>query len=192
MIENILILDTETTGLYPEKGDQVIEVGAILYNLKYRCSLQSFATLFPCETNPVEHINHISAKASQQLYNVPAGDVVLMKMLECAQAVVAHNAKFDKKFIDYHYNLAEFNDIPWICTKENFRWPFKLHRYRLQDICESMGVPYVDAHRALNDCYLLAQCFGKVDDLEQRFANANNHTILIPNKNTFDNMGTFR
>ncbi len=197
MIKNILIIDTETTGLDPKNGDKVIEVAAILYNLKYKSILQCFSTLLPCEINPVEQINNIKVESTQcnypfvgtkstkeqveEMWNNPESgctviyeekislNEILIEMATAAQVFVAHNAEFDKKFMatlacgDYFYNKQ------WICTKNNFRWPIQLGRKRLQDICEQMNVPYVNAHRALNDCLLLAQCFSKIDDLEDRF-----------------------
>ena len=34
-IGNVLIVDTETTGLHPDKGAKIIEIAALLYNIKY-------------------------------------------------------------------------------------------------------------------------------------------------------------
>ncbi len=157
MIENILILDTETTGLDPRKGCRVIEIAVILFNLKHKSMLQCFSTLLPCDDNPCESINHISAEATQCRYpyvnnddliieeiwenpNSPTSIIydeeyhyfmegIIPEMANNAQAIVAHNAEFDRKF-----------------------------------------VAYVQAHRAMSDCLLLAQCFQRVHDLEERFS----------------------
>lgn len=175
MIENILILDTETTGLAPKKGDQVIEIGVILFNLKYKSVLQSFSTLVPCEENPVERINHIPAGLTQCKYPRQTNDQyfmesVLPSMAEAAQAIVAHNAEFDRGFVAAMPCCRSLAEMQWICTKRNFTWPCHLTRFSLEAVCAGMGVPYVQAHRALNDCQLLAQCFQKIHDLEERFA----------------------
>ena len=196
MIENILILDTETTGLSPEKGDKVIEIAAVLFNLKHKVVLQSFATLLPCLDNPVEKINHIKAEATQckyaflneltkenieEIWEDPESqssiiydekitlDSILMEMSKYAEVCVAHNADFDKKFIATLPCGDQLLKKKWVCTKANFTWPVPLQRLRLEDICNGMKVPYVHAHRALADCLLLAQCFQKIEDLEQRF-----------------------
>lgn len=170
MIENILIVDTETTGLFPDKGDTVIEIAVVLFNLKFKTVLQQFSTLFPCETNPVEHINHIKADVTKEKFsNIWAGNI-LTSMLHSADVCVAHNAPFDKKFVATLDFGKEFSEKEWICTKSDFRWPVLLARKRLEDICIAMKVPYVHAHRALADCLLLVQCFENVVDLEERFS----------------------
>lgn len=168
MIENILIIDTETTGLDPGKGAQVIEIAAVLFNLKHKSVLQSYATLLPCDENPVENINHIKAEATRANYS-QFSMLWILGMFDYAQACVAHNAQFDMKFIETLDKGDVLLNKKWICTKKDFKWPVPLPRNRLQDICEAMGVQYLNAHRALADCLLLAQCFEKVEDLEERF-----------------------
>lgn len=172
MIDNVLIVDTETTGLRPDNGDKVIEIAAILYNIKHKTVLQNFSTLFPCEANPVEDINGIKAEATRASFALETVNAHLLAMVRHSDAIVAHNAEFDKKFIRTLFIWNEYSQLPWICTKKDFKWPMKLYRNRLQDVCQGIGVPYVDAHRALNDCRLIAECFNKVSDLQQRIDDA--------------------
>jgi DNA polymerase-3 subunit epsilon len=173
-MKNVLIIDTETTGLHPDKGDKIIEIGAMLFNVEHRVVLQNFSTFLPCETNPVEHINNIKAEWTKCSPNTHSALSFLKDMAKNAQAFVAHNAEFDKKFLQTVKELdGEFWSKRWICTKADFKWPVALFRNRLQDVCFAMGVPYADAHRALIDCHFLALCFSKVDDLEHRLISAN-------------------
>lgn len=196
MIENILILDTETTGLDTRKGAEIIEIAVILFSIKYKCVLQCFSTLVPCLDNPVQNINHIDPKSTlenypfmledkisnlEEIWNDPTSvasclvpdapilySSIINEMNAKAQAIVAHNAAFDRKFVEaqpWSYSLSKNK---WICTKENFTWPVKLTRFRLQDVCMAMNVPYIDAHRAIQDCFFLAHCFQKVEDLQER------------------------
>lgn len=169
MINNILILDTETTGLDPKNGSKLIEIGVVIYNLKYKSVLQSFSTLYPCASNPAEKINHIKVECTIENYSLSHVDSLIRDMADCCEAVVAHNAKFDESFVDTLSFGKHLLDKKWICTQRNFTWPVKLDRFRLEDICNAMGVQYSNAHRALEDCYLLVNCFNKVDDLVERF-----------------------
>ena len=61
-IENILILDTETTGL-DENKDEIIEVGCMLFNVNSKSVLSQVSFLFPVSSNGAEHVNGISAEA---------------------------------------------------------------------------------------------------------------------------------
>jgi len=175
MIENILILDTETTGLDPKK-ETTIEIGVILYNIEHKAVLQCLSTLLPCTANPVEHINKISVASTNLNYHKDSAIALFKNMVASAQAIVAHNAPFDKGFIDELFK--DEIKLPWICTRDTFKWPVRPARRRLQDFCEAMGVPYVDAHRALTDCNLIVKCFSKIEDLYFRF---NGHNPVSQN-----------
>ncbi len=168
-MSNLLILDTETTGLDPSKGAKVIEIGAVLYNIKHKQVIQSLSFFLPCHENPVQNINHIDPEWTQCNPNTHSALTFLQDMAKNCDYVVAHNADFDKRFMRTVINSTEFWEKRWICTKANFRWPVVLPRLRLEDVCNAMKVPYVNAHRAMSDCLLLAQCFTNVSDLESRF-----------------------
>jgi DNA polymerase-3 subunit epsilon len=165
-MENLLILDTETTGLDPDKGCLVTEVGVVLFNVKYRTVLQSLCTLLPVQDNPAQQFNFIDHRWTLERYEIDNALRMIDSMASCADYVVAHNAQFDKKFM-LTIN-SKVNDMEWICTKNNFKWPCQLFRYRLEDICKAMDVPYIGAHRALTDCNFIAQCFHKITDLDER------------------------
>jgi DNA polymerase-3 subunit epsilon len=51
MINRVLIVDTETTGLAPHSS-QVIEIGAILYSVRHQTTLQQMSILLPAKDNP--------------------------------------------------------------------------------------------------------------------------------------------
>lgn len=190
-MKNILILDTETTGLDPTKGAIVIEIGVILYNVTHKTILQNFSTLLPCAENEAYEINKIKSVATREPMANQHTIKILCAMLDEAQAVVGHNVSFDKKFIASTPKLGEYfcrQDVKWICTKKDFKWPVNLFRNRLEDICKAMGVNYVDAHRALSDCNLLAQCLERVSYLEDALIKAAHNGFT--NKATMG--GTFR
>lgn len=166
---NILILDTETTGLEPLKGAKLIEVGALLYNITNKQVIQTLSFFLPCDENPVENINHIKPEWTQCNPNIHSAIHFLRDMAKNCSFIIAHNAQFDKKFIRTIINDTEFWDKRWICTRSDFTWPVDLSRFRLEDVCIAMKVPYENAHRALVDCSFLARCFDNVFDLEERF-----------------------
>jgi DNA polymerase-3 subunit epsilon len=172
-MNNILIIDTETTGLEPTKGALILEMGALLFNVEDKVVLQTMSTFLPCIDNPVQYINNIDPIWTQR--GQPYSDLLDMinRSAFNADLIIAHNAQFDIKFIKTIYtNFANILTKPWMCTQHDFEWPVPLVRRRLKDVCEAMGVPYVDAHRALADCRFIADCFAKIPDLDRRLEQA--------------------
>ena len=162
----LLILDTETTGLDPGQH-QCIEVGAILFDVPSRSVLSQLSFLLPCEGNPAEAVNGISAAVSRLDQPVEAALTLFEQLVASAEAVVAHNAAFDRQW--FGSGGLPTIDRPWICSMEEIRWPQE-RRLRVtpsvRDLALAYGVPVWAAHRALTDCIYLAQVFERCSDLE--------------------------
>ncbi|MGB1000475.1 MAG: 3'-5' exonuclease [Prochlorococcaceae cyanobacterium] len=168
--DQLLILDTETTGLDPEV-DQVLEVGAILFSVPQRAVLAQLSFLLPVEANAAEPLNGIRAGATQAPQPWQPSLQLLQQFASCAQLAVAHNAAFDRQWFG-HGALPDL-PLPWLCAMEDIHWPAdRLLRPRpsVRDLALAYGVPVWAAHRALTDCIYLAQVFERCDQLEQLIA----------------------
>lgn len=168
-MENIVILDTETTGLDPANG-KILEVAAVLYNIPTRSILAQASTLIYAAENPAYEINRISVDTLKQIPGTIelVGKRMVTVMLETADALIAHNAEFDKKWID---TVADFQEASrnkkWICTVKDVIWPIRKGIPKnLIHICADLGVPIVNTHRALADCHLLLEAIQCIDDIE--------------------------
>ncbi len=168
-MNNIVILDTETTGLDVTKG-QVIEIGAIFYNIPHRNILAQCSTLIYAEDNAAYEVNRIEVDLIKshnpivELFSIET----LISMISNADAILAHNAEFDKKWIE---TIPRFKIISeskkWICTRNDVVWPIRKGcALNLIHICADLGVPIINAHRALDDCHLLVGALSKIDDIE--------------------------
>lgn len=163
----LLILDTETTALDPEQG-HCIEVGAILFHVPQRAVLAQVSFLLPAPSNPAEHVNGIPAAVTQLPQPWQAGLACFQALLAAADAVLAHNAAFDRRW----FGRGPLPAIAqrWICSMEDIRWPAERHlrpNPSVRDLALAYGVPVWAAHRALTDCTYLAQVLERCDDLEQ-------------------------
>lgn len=165
--QRLLILDTETTGLDPQR-DRCIELGAILFDLPRRSVLSQLSLLFPCEQNPAQAVNGIDPALTQQPQPWQQGLEWFEALLSSADLVVAHNAAFDRQW----FGIAPLPPIhkPWLCTMEDIRWPADRclrANPSVRDLALAYSVPVWAAHRALTDCIYLAQVFERCEDLEQ-------------------------
>jgi DNA polymerase-3 subunit epsilon len=98
--DSVVVLDFETTGLSPDRGDRVIEVGAVLIeNNRITDRFQGLA-------NPGRRINSF-IESYTGITNAMLGDAAPVSevMAEFASFIgdhhlVAHNAGFDRRFLD--------------------------------------------------------------------------------------------
>jgi DNA polymerase III subunit epsilon len=164
--QQLLILDTETTGLDPASG-ACVEVGAVLFRVPERAVLSQVSFLLPVETNPAETVNGIEAAISRLPQPWQAGLACFEAMLAAADAVLAHNAAFDRQW----FGIGPLPAIakPWICSMDDIRWPSERQlkaNPSVRDLALAYGVPVWAAHRALTDCTYLAQVLERCEQLE--------------------------
>lgn len=162
----LLILDTETTALSPDQG-HCIEVGAVLFDVASRSTLMQVSFLLPCERNPAQAVNGIAAAVSRLPQPWAQGLACFQAMVESADAVLAHNASFDRQWFG-RGELAAL-DKPWICSMEDIRWPAERQlrpNPSVRDLALAYGVPVWEAHRALTDCIYLVQVLQRCEDLQ--------------------------
>ena len=161
-----LIIDTETTGLDPER-DRCLEVGAILFDVSARSVLAQQSFLLPVESNAAEPINRIPAAVTRLPQPWPGALRWFDELLVAADVLVAHNAAFDRQWFGREPLPAVSH--PWLCSMEDLRWPADRQlrsRPSVRDLALAYGVPVWSAHRALTDCIYLAEVFARCDDLE--------------------------
>jgi DNA polymerase-3 subunit epsilon len=165
-LERLLILDTETTALRPEDGD-CIEVGAVLFAVPSRAVLTQVSFLLPCQENAAEAINGIPAAVTRLAQPWREALHCLLAMVAQADAILAHNAAFDRQW--FGRGALPALDKPWICSMEDIRWPREKNLRAapsVRDLAIAHGVPVWAAHRALTDCIYLVQVFERCQDLE--------------------------
>ena len=177
--ENILILDTETTGLDNE-NDDCLEVGSILFNVKSRSVLAQQSFLLPVEINNAEKINNIPPEITRLPQPLSEAIKYFESLVRVSNVIVAHNAEFDKKW----FGLKKLPQIekPWICSMDDITWPADRQlktRPSVRDLALAYGVPVWNAHRALTDCIYLAEVFIRCSELEKLLIRALEPKVLL-------------
>jgi DNA polymerase-3 subunit epsilon len=177
----ILVVDTETTGLDPE-SDKPIEIAAILWSISYKSILMQVSTLISYNQkvlNPVEPINKISPELLERSFPCQSALELISKMSHSAKYICAHNADFDKEFCKKVIGLK----IPlsnWIDTQD-IHYPNSKYCQgtSLNNLAIAHGIPIVDAHRALDDCRTLTKLLSLVPNLEEELKRASRPKVLV-------------
>jgi len=185
-LANILILDTETTGLDSE-NDDCLEVGSILFNVRSRSVLAQQSFLLPVENNNAEKINNIPAEITR--FPQPLFEAIkyFESLVKVSDAIVAHNAEFDKKW----FGLKKLPQIekPWICSMDDITWPSDRQlktRPSVKDLALAYGIPVWNAHRALTDCIYLAEVFKRCSSLENLLLRSMEPKVLLRAEISYD------
>lgn len=160
-----LMIDTETTGL-PGEG-RLLEVAYVDYDLAAggwaSCGSHLIAHPFgeaPADPMPMEHVHGISHRLySGAPFPMDSGAAFhqLRKRASACEYVLAHNAEFDRHWIDVDAK-------PWVCTMSAVEWPGRpdLEGASLINVALAYGVGIVRAHRAIEDCLTMAAIFSRL------------------------------
>ena len=162
--------DTETTGVKPGK-DRIIEIAAFdpEENRQF-CSFTNPEMPIPAESTAITHIT------DEMVKDAPLIKEALTSFVEfCSGEVVliAHNNDaFDKLFLEAEFERAGLAMPAWIYI-DSLKWSRKyrndLPRHSLQFLREAYGIEANQAHRALDDVFVLHQVFSRmIDDLEMK------------------------
>lgn len=163
----IVVLDTETTGLYPGLGHRVVEIGAV--RLENWQAVAEFDQLINPERPMEAKASSVSGITDFDLLDKPTFAEIEPELSAflAGALVVAHNASFDAGFLGMEYFIANQVQLadsrqpvlpnPWLCTLLLARQYFHFGRNNLGHIARKLGVRMGRAHRALNDVYMTAE-----------------------------------
>ncbi|RZJ38521.1 MAG: DNA polymerase III subunit epsilon, partial [Brevundimonas sp.] len=160
-----IVLDTETTGFDPKTGDRLIEVGCIEI-MDLLPTGRTYHTLVnPDRLIPPDAIR-VHGITDDKVKNAPRfADIVrdLSDFIGDAP-VIAHNAQFDRNFIDFEYSRIAHPLIDgsrWIDTLQLAQKKFPGMPNSLDALCKRFKVSLADRtfHGALIDARLLAEVY---------------------------------
>ena len=169
----IVVIDVETTGLSPQKGSRIVEVGMIgLDNGDIR---QEFHSLINPHVRIPFSVQKIHGITNEMIENAPGPEAVFPEIRRFigSAVVVAHHAAFDLGFIRAEMaRLGLGFDPPHQCTLQLSRRLFpELSNHRLATVARHVLGAIPDAlqlHRALDDARLVAQVWLEMKIVERR------------------------
>jgi DNA polymerase III subunit epsilon len=157
------VFDTETTGLQPTSGDEIVSIGAVRIVNGRLLEQEVFDQLVDPKRAMSPEASKITGIDSSMLQDQPTIDQVLPAFRDfCEDTVlVAHNAAFDMRFL----RLKED------ATGIRFAHPVldtlllsavihpELDAHRLETIATRMGVDPIGRHTALGDAIMTGEVF---------------------------------
>jgi DNA polymerase III epsilon subunit len=172
MYKTVIVLDLETTGLYPEEGDMILEIAAIpVEGSKIRTDLAFHEMVNPEKHIPAEitKINHIT---DEMVENAKPIREVLPDFIDYIQdyPLVAHNAPFDTGFLNYFssrlgLNMKNNKIIDTIdLSKRLFRYEM---RHNLDAVLYRLNIEVDsrDRHSAKKDAYFTSLAYIKMREM---------------------------
>jgi len=149
-----LCLDTETTGLNYAQ-DKVIELGIVAFEFDpvtgeiFRISERYSGFEDPRMPLP-EEIKEITGITDEMVRGQAFDDCQINALAQKAHLVIAHNAAFDRKFVEARF--PAFSKIPWACTVSQIDWNAeRISSRTLEYLLFKTGALTINAHRALDD-----------------------------------------
>ncbi len=160
------VFDTETTGLNPSQGDEIIQIGAVrIVNGRILYDETVDQLVNPCRTVPDESIR-IHGINPELLLDQPTILKVLPEFHHFAEGsvLVAHNAAFDMKFLkmkEAETGLRFEQPVLDTLLLSSIVHP-NLEGHGLEQIARRLDIAIVGRHTALGDALVTAEILVKL------------------------------
>jgi DNA polymerase III subunit epsilon len=161
--DGFAVIDVETTGLDPDKGDRIIQIGIVRTDLEGRVTSTWSHYINPRRKVSASHIHHITDEMLESAPHFNEASEGVLHRIE-NRILVAHNWKFDGKFLATEFNRIGINFNPNLepsfCTKDNAQdFITGLESNKLIDCANKLGIDsslYGVAHDAEVDAMVAA------------------------------------
>lgn len=166
-MEEYIVVDLETTGLDPYKGCEIIEIG--ITEIINGEIVKNYSRLIKPKNSIPNFITDITNIDNDMVKNEESIEVILPKFREYIgdRVIIAHNAKFDLKFLNYYLEKMNLNPITkYICTLELLKQnkSYKGKNKKLETACKYYNIENINAHRADSDTLATAKLFLKIKE----------------------------
>jgi DNA polymerase-3 subunit epsilon len=158
--QTFCFVDIETNGGSPNKGHQVIELGAVKY--KNGQIIDKFDSLVYAKEIP-SFIQEVTNISPNMLLNAPRVEKVLKEFKEFLKddVFVAHDIKFDYNFISQSFEKYSLGKLlnRKLCTIDLSKRTIKSDKYGLSTLKEILKIDVQNHHRAYYDALTTSKIF---------------------------------
>lgn len=163
------VVDIETTGGQPHKGDRVMEVAVVRTN-GFEIDVCYETLINPIKKVP-PFVANMTGLSNELLRKHPLFHQIAEELLEYLEGAtfVAHNASFDLGFLQFEYHKLGIAFEPkHLCTIQLAKkyLPEKINSYGLDSLTKYFGIKIKDRHRAMGDAYATAKLLHKLWEIK--------------------------
>jgi len=153
-----LVVDVETTGLH-HHDDRIIEIGMVPFEYGVDTGsvgrVEAAISLFEDpgrELDPT--ITRLTGITDEMVAGQRIDDQVVGEQFKAADIVIAHNAAFDRPFVEGRFGSVA--GARWACSFREVPWEVYSYRcHKLACLLEDKCSVFFDGHRAGTDCLAL-------------------------------------
>ncbi len=166
-MQEYVVVDLETTGLDPYAGCEIIEIG--ITEIKNNEIVRNYSRLVKPKEKIPPFITEITNITNEMVKNEESIETVLPRFRKFLgeRVMIAHNAKFDLKFLNYYLRKYDLPIIEnHICTLEMLKKckSYKGKNKKLETACNYYNIVNENAHRADSDTRATAELFLIIKD----------------------------
>jgi DNA polymerase III epsilon subunit-like protein len=151
------VIDIETTGLSPARGDRIVEIAIARVDASGRIE-DEYATLL----NPGRDVGPVFVHgiSNSEVLDAPRFEDIAGELLDRMDGaiVVAHNAVFEERFLAAEFAEAgvAFPLNPALCSLWLARATMRTPNHKLTTLARAAGLPTTGPHAALTDVRTVA------------------------------------
>jgi DNA polymerase-3 subunit epsilon len=153
-----ILLDVETTGLDTAR-DEVIELAMVKFTYLPDDRIARLTGVFSSFNEPESpipaEITDLTGITDEMVLGHWIDQEAVAAFAADAVIVIAHNANFDRRFVERYWSL--FEQKAWACSATEVEW--RKHGFdgsRLGYLLAGVGL-FHQAHRAIDDCHALIE-----------------------------------
>ena len=155
-----IVVDVETTGLAPS-SDRIIEFAAIPITFDGStgeiCAVEKSLVFLEDPQRPIPaEITEITGITDAMVAGKRIDDDAISRLISGTNLVIAHNASFDRKFVQHR--LPFFEGSSWACSVKDVPWRERGNSSSSLDYLVTKHCRmFFDGHRAEDDCFAVVQ-----------------------------------
>ncbi|MBO0959781.1 3'-5' exoribonuclease [Neobacillus sp. MM2021_6] len=169
----VTVFDIETTGFYPDKGDQIISIGAIKMKGPQIKEQETFYSLVQSDLPLSNEVSSLTNIQASELRTAPPAPEVLMNFFKFVKSdiLVAHHSKHEQSFMQkttWDVWRTKFNhriiDTTFLIRLSDL----SMKAASLEDVCYECGIEIENRHHALGDAIMTAKIWSYYLQLAQK------------------------